>query len=93
LRRLQQSAFEHQFPNAPAGGDRGLRDVRCLSVPDVRAQGGSDGGTPIEQLAAAGFVGANAGDAALVEDPHGVAEDPRRVQCVPGNDRHHYVQF
>ena len=89
----QQAALAHELADAPAGLDGGLGDVGRFSVPDVRAEGGGDGGAAIEQLAAARFVGLDAGDAARVEDAHRVAEDARRVQRVPGDHRHHHVQL
>ena len=79
LRLAEQAALEHQLTNRPPGLDRQFGNLSCLSVPDIWAEGRGDGGAAVEQLAASGFVRFDARDAAFVEDPDRVGEDPRRV--------------
>jgi hypothetical protein len=59
----------------------------------MRAQRGCQRGAPIEQFTAAVFVSLDAVDAPRLKNSHGAGENPGCVNAVPGNHRHHHVQF
>ena len=88
-----QPALPDDVRDGAAGLDGGLGDLGGRRVADVGAERRGDGRAAIEQLAAARLVGLDAAHAPFGEHGHGVPENRRRVQRVPGHDRHHHVQL
>lgn len=90
---VEEFAFEGDFGDGAAGLDAFFGDLRGGGVADVGIERGSDGERGVGVVAAAFFVGGDAVHALGGEDVHGVFEDARGVQRVPGHGGHHDVQF
>ena len=89
----QQLTLAHELPDGAARGDRRLRDLRRCRVSDVGTESRRQRGAAIQQLAAPVLVSPDAGNAAILQHAHRIGEDARRVNGVPGDHRHHHVQF
>ena len=76
-----------------AGPHRFLRDLRRGRVADARAERRRDRRAAIEQLACPLRVGRDAVDALEYEARPSTPQNPRGVERIPCDDRHHHVQL
>jgi hypothetical protein len=93
LRLGEQLTLAHEILDRSACLDRRLGDVGGCRIPNVGTERRRESRAAIEQLVASFLVGARLRDAPVQQDAHGIGHDARRMNGVPGDDRHHDIQL